>query len=61
MTATYADWVRDRSCTGKRAYDSQYEARCVVLQHWQRGDDAREYRCDYGEHWHVTTRTEEAE
>lgn len=53
---TYADWVRWRACLSKRRYTRRYDARMHVLRLWQRGETAYEYRCEFGEHWHVTTR-----
>lgn len=52
----YSQWVRDRACGEKVRYVSQLEARRVVLQHWKREQDAHEYMCPYGDHWHVSTR-----
>lgn len=56
----YSQWVRHRQCGAKIRYTTRLDARRTVLLHWRDGDDAHEYRCPYGEHWHVSTRPEEA-
>lgn len=58
-TIGYEQWVRRRSCLSKRRYTRQYDARAHVLRLWRQGKSAHEYRCEFGDHWHVTSRVEE--
>jgi len=48
--------MRRQSCEGKRRY-SRREAQAAAVRATRRtGRRMRAYRCDFGEHWHLTSR-----